>query len=82
MSRHMATNIKVWWEIMGWKEYRISLPQLLNVEEIQGDSGKEDKQNERLGKVFMEREMVDMTLVACIELHSQRLRGRGEDISA
>lgn len=43
MSRHMATNIKVWWEIMGWKEYRISLPQLLNVEEIQGDSGKEDK---------------------------------------
>ena len=45
--------------------------------EIPGDSGKEDEENKRFGKVF-----IDMSLIAGTELHNQRLRSRGEELSA
>lgn len=63
-SHHMATDIMAWQAKLRWKEVRKPLPKVLYVGEIPGDSGKEDEYHERRGKVFMEKEIFDMSLVA------------------
>lgn len=43
MSQHNATDIMVWWEMLGWKEDRKPLLKFLNTGEIPGYLGKRDE---------------------------------------